>query len=592
MDRSMIRISSSTILTSPLSPSHSHWAYNAMDCAVTSKVWEELEPLLAKKPEAQTAYTHHRAMQAVALAMMQEGVLINPIERAILTRRYEDEKEEAQALLDTLADAVWGPEKYIEMVKTKESYRPTGVRGNLLAPRLRTVTHTVAKERPRGLNASSSKQVISFFTIALGLPEQFALRKTGGSHERTPTADDKALEKWRTIKVRGRGAGRGEVAVHLGAPFATLILAIRRATKMLGFLRSGVDPDGRMRCSFNVAGTTSGRWSSSTNVYGRGTNLQALDREARRMFVADEGRILISPDLERAESYITGALAWSVTGKDGYLAACRGADLHVGVCRMVWPELPWTGDDREDRRIADRKDPRYGGQKSYRDLSKNIGHATNYLGTPYGIALAYQGLGTDTVAEFQSRYLSGFPELREYQEWVVRQIEDTSVLVSALGWSHTFFGRPTDKATHKEAVAHASQHIIGVLLNKILLSTWRWSTDPDTPLSHLRFHLQVHDSFVVSAPEHLLHTVIPAIDHEFKSAVVPIVSRLTGETLSLTIPSEFKIGWNWADSDPDHSTFADGNPDGLDKWRGSLGDRRRTRAARPKPSDWLNLPLP
>jgi hypothetical protein len=588
----VIRISSADILTSPLSPSHAYWAYNAMDCAVTAKVWSELDPLLASSPHASAAYSHHRAVQAVALSMMQEGTLVNPIERSLLITHYEKEKEDAQVLLDRLADAVWGPEVYEERTKTEVWETPVGKHGQLLKPRRKVEYVVETRTRPRGLNASSSKQVIAFFTIALGLPEQYALRKVGGGHDRTPTADDKAMEKWKGMKARGRGAARSEVAVHIGAPFASLILTVRRATKMLSFLRSSTDPDGHMRCSFNVGGTTSGRWSSSTNVYGRGTNLQALDREARRMFVADEGYVFIAPDLERAESYATGALAWAVTGQDGYLRACQGADLHVGVARMTWPELPWTGEDKPDRAIADQRPAKYGGQKSYRDLSKNIGHGSNYMGSPYGIAIEYPGISIETVEEFQSRYFPAFPELRLYQENVIEKIKSTSTLYSALGWRHTFFGRPDDKSTHREAVAHASQHLIGVLLNKILLAVWRLSTDPTSPLSSLRFHLQVHDSFVVSCPLPRLSEVIPLIDQEFKRAVVEIHSELDGSILPLTIPSEFKIGWNWADRDPDHLTFADGNPDGLDKWRGGLGDRRRQRPARPKPSDWLNLTLP
>ena len=52
---------------------------------------------------------------------------------------------------------------------------------------------------------------------------------------------------------------------------------------MLGVLRTPLDPDGRMRCSYNVSGTENWRWSSSKNVYGRGTNLQNITASMRRM---------------------------------------------------------------------------------------------------------------------------------------------------------------------------------------------------------------------------------------------------------------------------------------------------------------------
>lgn len=44
------------------------------------------------------------------------------------------------------------------------------------------------------------------------------------------------------------------------------------------FIRAPLDPDGRMRSSFNPAGTETFRWSSSKNAYGRGANLQNLPK--------------------------------------------------------------------------------------------------------------------------------------------------------------------------------------------------------------------------------------------------------------------------------------------------------------------------
>lgn len=44
------------------------------------------------------------------------------------------------------------------------------------------------------------------------------------------------------------------------------------------FIRAPLDPDRRMRCSFNPAGTETFRWSSSKNPFGRGSNLQNLPK--------------------------------------------------------------------------------------------------------------------------------------------------------------------------------------------------------------------------------------------------------------------------------------------------------------------------
>jgi uracil-DNA glycosylase family 4 len=44
------------------------------------------------------------------------------------------------------------------------------------------------------------------------------------------------------------------------------------------FIRASLDPDGRLRCSFNPAGTETFRWSSSKNPFGGGGNLQNIPK--------------------------------------------------------------------------------------------------------------------------------------------------------------------------------------------------------------------------------------------------------------------------------------------------------------------------
>lgn len=46
----------------------------------------------------------------------------------------------------------------------------------------------------------------------------------------------------------------------------------------LGVVKTKLDPDDRMRCSYNPGGTETHRLSSSANVFGRGTNLQNLTK--------------------------------------------------------------------------------------------------------------------------------------------------------------------------------------------------------------------------------------------------------------------------------------------------------------------------
>lgn len=107
----------------------------------------------------------------------------------------------------------------------------------------------------------SPKQVMELFYERLG-EAPIKNRKT-----KTLTSDDDALQ---SIAVRS----------PILAQLALGILEMRSANVFTSnFLDMEADPDGRMRCSYNVAGTETFRFSSSTNAFGTGGNLQNTPRE-------------------------------------------------------------------------------------------------------------------------------------------------------------------------------------------------------------------------------------------------------------------------------------------------------------------------
>src|SRR6516162_7019940 len=146
---------------------------------------------------------------------------------------------------------------------------------------------------------------------------------------------------------------------------------MRDIAKKVSVLRTDIDPDGRMRTSYNIAGTSTGRFSSSLSDFGTGTNLQNIENRLRSVFVADQGMKFAYIDLEQAESRLVGAIEWNLF-KDGvYLEACESGDLHTSVCRLAWGDvLPWTGDLETDKGLA--KKPFYR-QHSFRHMAKVLG---------------------------------------------------------------------------------------------------------------------------------------------------------------------------------------------------------------------------
>ncbi|MCH7759210.1 hypothetical protein IID20_02550, partial [Patescibacteria group bacterium] len=121
--------------------------------------------------------------------------------------------------------------------------------------------------------------------------------------QRTVSTDREALETLMNVYIRVR-------------PLLKLILEIRDLESMLRVVQSPIGADGRMRFSFNVAGTETGRWSSSghwRNVLtgtAKGSQFQNITKELRAMFIPDPGYVFVYPDLEQAESrgvaYLSG----------------------------------------------------------------------------------------------------------------------------------------------------------------------------------------------------------------------------------------------------------------------------------------------
>lgn len=567
-------------------------AYNGLDSAVTLRVHEALAPRLAAHPHAALSYGFVRAMQGPALDMMRRGIMVNQKVRIDETERYLRIREAAQRLLDRLADAVWGPDNYEETVRTSEVFTPVGKRGQPLASRTRTVKTVVQRTRPRGLNPNSNNQMLAFFNIALNCSVEYEVRKTPTGTIRTPSANAKALRKWQEWKTKGPGINVRDTNysyVKFAQPFISLILAIRDADKMLGVLRSPLDVDGRMRCSYNVVGTENGRWSSSENAFGRGTNLQNITPTMRRMFCADDGQRMVSTDLEQAESRLVAGLVWQCTGDRTYWNACLSSDLHTTVCMMTWPELEWTDDLIANRSIADRPYPGLP-RFSYRDVAKRLGHGSNYRGTAYGIALAV-GVPARLVIEFQERYFKAFPAIPQWHQWTIQQVASCQYLDTPLGRRRWFFGRPNEDSTIREAIAFVPQSTIGELLNLALYRCWKRSLVPRHEPQSLPINLllQNHDAFAFQTP---MSTPLPELLAEIKHELEIPIPLIRGDQVEmLTIPGEFVTGWNWAykDNGPDRTKwhFTDGNPDGLTKWKGA-DDRRRVQTAATSPSDWLN----
>lgn len=482
--------------------------YNGRDCAITRQVFDAISPQLFSNdelgPPRRAIYNFEMALMAPALEMMCRGIKIDRTRLTQVKHTLAAENAELRWRANYLSNAI--------------------VPGLDLAP-------------PK-IKGISPKNLKALLHEHLGY-DPIVQSYKGQKRE---TLDREALEKLSNANE--------EIA-----PIINIVTAFRDRIKLLGFLSAGVDPDGRMRTSYNVAATETGRWSSSENAFGSGTNFQNLPESVRPIFVSDPGHKLAYVDLEQAESRVVGLLAFRCSGDKSYLEACASGDLHTTVAKMVWPELGWTGNPEADRKIADQKGYR---EFSYRDLAKRLGHGTNYNGTAWTMARVLR-IPRQVVEDFQQRYFSAFPGIRLWHKDVAQKLQTTGIMISMLGRVRVFMGRLYDDATLREAIAFEPQSVVGDTLNACLLEIWRSGPTYSRTPSHQAILLgQVHDAVIIQYPIRAEHETLATIK---RCMAFPLGTTHNGVILPHTIPCDFQVGYNWGKA-------TDDNPAGLVKYRG------------------------
>lgn len=514
--------------------------YNGLDCCVTFEVMNSLEADLGVVPHranVELIYGFERALQAVSFAMQRRGVRVDLAWRGIARNELQQEMALHNERFQQLAEAVWG-------IPTDDK----GKRLNKKEP---------DKLDKRALNADSPKQLCAFFYEALNLPTQYKFDKG----KKRVSADREALEKIMEFPA--------------GAIFAKYIVLLRDYKKKIDVLTKAIDKDQRMRCSYNVAGTETGRWSSSANPFGTGDNLQNWTKKMRRCVVADNGKKFVSIDLAQAESFITGGLGYRDGGKTdkarSYLDACRSGDLHTSVAKDVWPELGWTGNIKADKAIAEQ--PFYQ-HHTYRDMCKRLGHGSNYYGKPFQMSKQTK-IEETTVTAFQLKYFRNFSGIPAYHRKTAIRLQTDFFVTTALGRCRYFFGRPDDDATLRKAIAFDPQSTVGDTLNLGMYRVWY---NLELKQQKIELLLQVHDNIVFQVDD---DPDDPENDSKqnaiIEQALAYLDVPLTYADEVVHIGADVEVGWNWmpAKAAKGKGVLGKQNPDGLIGWKGAEGDARR-----------------
>jgi len=368
------------------------------------------------------------------------------------------------------------------------------------------------------INVKSPKQMVELLYTKLNLPARYNKK----SDRLTANADAIVY-----------------LAEKTGHPVLGAILKVRENRDMIErYLNAAVSSDGRMRCSFDITGTRSGRLSSRASLDGSGTNLQNIPTVMREMFVPDDGKVFVYRDYSQAEARVVAYLARAEGLIELFEDSSR--DIHKeNAARMFNVKLENV--TYEQRYLAKRAVHacNYGMEAS---RLVEIVNADSHI---TGVKINYQ-----QAQAIIDAYFMLYPEIKSvFWREVETQLKKTLTLNTPFGRKRTFFSRWDDKLL-REAYSYKPQSTVGDLCCKALVRCYHeiQVARPDLGAELL---LNVHDSLlmqcdVASAPE------VAALMEKSMDIPMTIDDRI------FRIPTDCKIGYNWYDKQKDGT-----NPLGL-----------------------------
>jgi uracil-DNA glycosylase family 4 len=460
------------------------WLYNGKDAAVTREI-RDVQAQDITEFGVWSTFQHEMSLVEPLMEMTRTGILVDKEAHAQLLKKYQTEVDNLQRFLESTA-------------------------GDLA-------------------NAKSPQQMHALLYERLGLPVQYKKNKEGDPRV---TADKDAINK---------------LAEKYPHPVLLTILEVRERRDIIErYLNTAYGADGRMRCSFDVTGTRSGRLASRASLDGTGTNLQNQPEEIRRMYKADEGCIFVYRDYSQAEARVVAYLA----REEGLIQLFEdpSRDVHKENASRIFG-IPPEAVSEEQRYNAKRgvhafnygmEDDKFVKvvNQAYRDTGFRMNHATARK-IREGYFLLYPGIKANFWRE------------------VEQELRRDRMLVNLFGRKRMFFGRFDDKMI-RDAYSFKPQSTVGDLCCMALRRCYDM-IQKGRPELNAKLLLNVHDSLLMQCPIEHATTVASLMEEAMR---IPL--SCFGRTFY--IPTDCKVGFNWGNRPKKNP---EDNPRGLialDKW--------------------------
>ena len=323
----------------------------------------------------------------------------------------------------------------------------------------------------------------------------------------------------------------------------------------------------RNSTTYKITGTETFRLSSSKILSKWGSNLQNIEKNLRRIYVADDGYKFCQVDQAGAEALIVAYLAPKGQYRDLFLHKIKP---HVFVALHVFAdqwlekfENPQTVKLALDSPVADlssipdwkkldsfiKSSDNWKSSERFYYLGKKIVHASSYgLGpNTFVTAVLEESEATIVLSRRQAeQYLEYFhklfPEIRKWHFMIQRQLNDNRVLRNLFDFPYAYTGF-VGESMFKEAYAFVPQSTVGTITNIAYTKLQQYIEDNGKD-----WHLlaNTHDSYLVEFPDN---------EDEQKEVVAKmkefIEPELTGwDGTKFKMRSEAQVGYNWAPYKP------------------------------------------
>ena len=347
-------------------------------------------------------------------------------------------------------------------------------------------------------NINSTKQLGELLFDKLGLPP-VKKTKTGYS------TNAEVLEKLRSKH-----------------PIIPAIMDYRMLTKLKSTYADGlikqVGSDGRIHTTFQNLVTATGRLSSTEPNLQNIPVRTDLGAEIRKMFVPEEGHVLVDADYSQIELRV---LAHIADDKNMQAAFCGGVDIHTATAAQVF------GVAVED----------------VTPLQRRHAKAVNF-GIVYGISefsLSEDiGVSRYEARDYIDSYLSNYAGVRQYMKDVVDNARSS-------GYTQTMFGRkryiPELSASNFNIRSGGERMALntpiqGTAADLIKLAMLRVENALNEHFPDAKLLLQVHDELIVECPEAIAPQVAQLISREMEGIAA----------LRVPLTAEAKFGKSWYDA--------------------------------------------